>query len=374
MRLPYYVFFVFVILSCQSNGPTNPDPEPSETNDFLVDRFATRETIALYENLKTIAAQGVLFGHQDDPAYGIGWQAEEGRSDIKSVCGDYPAVYGWDLGDIHNPENLDGVNFENMKKWIREAHARGGINTISMHLDNPVTFNNAWDNSPAVGDILPGKPRHESYLKTLDQIAVFLADLVTGDGTHIPVIFRPYHEHNHTWSWWGRSACTVVEYNALWKMTVEHLRDHHKLHHLLYAISPQEINTESQYLDRYPGDDDVDILGMDDYRLWDRSTVRVLGKSLDVVATLAENRGKIAALTEVGIDKVPIEDWWTRYLLAAIQYSDMSKKIAWTLVWRNASTEHHFAPYPGHKSVPDFIEFYKDPFTVFQSQLPDMYQ
>ena len=357
-----------------STPPTPPEEKPTKTNDFLVDTLATVETVALFQNLQTVAQTGVLFGHQDDTAYGIGWWAETGRSDIKETVGDYPAVYGWDLGDIGAENNLDGVSFANMKTWIREAYERGGINTISMHLDNPASGGNSWDNSEAVKHILPGGANHEDYLKTLDLIAAFLLDLKTGDGTRIPIIFRPYHEHNHTWSWWGASACTVEEYNALWKMTVEYLRDTKGVHNLLYAISPQEISSEAQYLERYPGDEWVDILGMDYYALWDKNAVPRLGNALRIMAKMAEARNKVSALTEVGIDKVAISDWWTNYLLASIRYSRDSKKTAWALVWRNASKDHFFAPYPGHRSAPDFIKFYQHEFTLFESDLPEMYK
>ncbi len=365
-----FMFSTTLIFStCSRDSPTQGDPKPMpqhRTNTILVDSLATVETVALFEKLKSASQIGVLFGHQDDLAYGIGWNAEPGRSDVKETCGDYPAVYGWDLGDIGNTENLDGVNFENMKNWIKEAHRRGGVNTISMHLDNPVSGGSAWDNSPAVASILPSQSRHISYLKTLDAIAAFLNDLQADDGSTIPIIFRPYHEHNHTWSWWGKSACSTEEYNALWNMTVEHLRDTHDIHHLLYAISPQEITSESQYLERYPGDEWVDILGMDYYLLWDKSKVAHLAQGLQVIAGMAEARGKVAALTEIGIDKVPIRDWWTNYLLAAVKQNDQSKKIAWTLVWRNHTLDHFFGPHPGHASAPDFVKFYRDSFTIFE--------
>lgn len=360
--------------SKKATEPAEKEQKLTKTNEFLVDSLATPETVALFKNLQTIAAQGVLFGHQDDLAYGVGWWAEAGRSDIKSVCGDYPAVYGWDLGDINQAANLDGVNFVQMKGWIREVFTRGGINTISMHLDNPVTGGNAWDNSPAVASILPGQRYHNQYLKTLDLIANFLKDLKTADGLYIPIILRPYHEHNHDWPWWGSNSCTVEEYNALWKMTVEYFRDHHQLHHLLYAISPQETASEADYLARYPGDAYVDILGQDYYLLWNRASVSHLGRTLAVITTMAENRNKVAALTEIGIDKVAIDNWWTDYLLTAIQSSNQTRKLVWALVWRNASKEHHFGPYPGHASAPDFVNFYRDPFTIFESDLPEMYQ
>ncbi|HNW58305.1 MAG TPA: glycosyl hydrolase [bacterium] len=372
------VMMLFVALSsaCGKKESTN-GPEkvtPVVTNTLLVDSLATAETVALFKNLRILAQTYLLFGHQEDLAYGVGWWAEYGRSDVKEVCGDYPAVYGWDIGDIQNEKNVDGVYFDAMKIWIKQAYERGGINTISMHLDNPVSGGNAWDNSPAVKYILPGQSHHAAYLQILDKIAAFLQDLKSFDGTAIPVILRPYHEHNHDWPWWGSSACTPAEYNALWQMTVRYLRDTKGVHHLLYCISPQEVSSESGYLARYPGDDWVDILGMDYYLLTDKSRVSHLGNALAVVATMAEARGKIAALTEVGIQNVPISDWWTQYLLAAVQYNAQAKKTAWALVWRNAGTSQYWAPYKGQVSAADFILFYQNPFTLFEKDLPAMYQ
>lgn len=379
-RLPsrYIIFLIFFLclLTCEKNPsqPQKPQTPQTKTNSILVDTLATPETIALFTNLQKLHNKGFGFGHQDDLAYGVDWWAVLGESDVKRVCGDYPAVYGWDVGDIGGPTNLDGVSFADMKNWIREAYSRGGINTISMHLDNPVTKGNAWDNSPAVAKILPGGSHHADYLRTLDLIAAFLKDLKTAQGVYIPIILRPYHEHNHTWSWWGAGACTADEYNALWRMTVAHFRDTHQIHHLLYAISPQEITSEADYLARYPGDQWVDILGLDYYNLTTKNNVGPLGRTLEVITKMAEARNKVAALTEVGVEKVPYADWWTGYLLAAIKYSAQSRKIAYALVWRNASKNHFFAPYPGHATMADFLVFYQDPLTLFEKDLPKMYE
>src|ERR1700748_2924917 len=87
------------------------------TGDQPADKKATKETIALYRNLKKLLNEGIMFGHQDDLAYGVGWKYEPGRSDIKDVTGDYPAVYGFELGrlEIDQPVNLDSVPFDKMK-------------------------------------------------------------------------------------------------------------------------------------------------------------------------------------------------------------------------------------------------------------------
>jgi mannan endo-1,4-beta-mannosidase len=348
-------------------GSRKDEPESTEAGKAASpsDRKATVETRALCRRLHQQAGRGILFGQQDATAYGVGWSDEAGRCDVKEVCGAYPSVYGWELGDIHRERNLDRVSFASMKTWIREADARGGINTISMHLDNPVTGRNAWDNSPAVKRILPGGDTHASYLKTLDRIAAFLEDLRRVDGTPIPIVFRPYHEHNQKWPWWGKRSCSEDEFIALWRMTVEHLRDARGIHHLLYAISPQDIADAKDYMRGYPGDDYVDVFGLDFYRLRKRRDVAEMGKRLSLVRKLAERHRKVSALTETGIDKVPLDDWWTSYLLPALNHDERSRKTAWALVWRNKSRGHHFGPYPGHPSAEDFVKFYDHPLTVF---------
>ena len=57
----------------------------------------TPEAEALLNNLKSLPQKGYMFGHHDDTAYGIGWEFEEGRSDVQSVCGDYPGIISFDL-------------------------------------------------------------------------------------------------------------------------------------------------------------------------------------------------------------------------------------------------------------------------------------
>jgi mannan endo-1,4-beta-mannosidase len=360
----------------------------AKTNDILVDSLASPETIALYANLKTFTQDKVLFGHQETTAYGVGW-TDDGfgnRSDVKDVCGDFPAVYGWDIGDIGQATNLDGVLFSQLKTLIRGAYERGGINTISIHLDNPVTGGNAWDTTPAVSGILPGASHHESFRHTLDLVADFIKSLKAGDGTPVPVIFRPFHEHNGDWFWWGRGPATEQEYIALWRFTVEYLIHEKDVHSLIFAISPDRSRIKNaaeagEYLYAYPGDDYIDIMGLDNYfdlgSHWNQAPPEEqavdLVSSLETIVQIAEDRDKIPALTETGLDKLQIPDWWTGRLLAGIVANQTTRRIAYLLVWRNASTEHFHAPYPGQASAADFILFYNSPITVFESDLPDMY-
>jgi len=46
------------------------------------------------------------------------------------------------------------------------------------------------------------------------------------------------------------------------------------------------------------------------------------------------------------------------------------------LVGRNESQSptHYYAPFPGQVSVPDFIRFYMDPYTLFEDDLKNIYR
>ena len=340
-----------------------------------IDKKATKKTRALYANLKAIQGKGVLFGHQDDLAYGIGWKEEKGRSDVKDVCGAYPALYGWEVSKIGQEFNIDSVNFEKMKGWIKEGYKRGGVNTISWHMDNPATGGDSWDNSPAVSTILPGGEKHAFYKQKLDLLADFLNELKAGFGTKIPIIFRPFHEHTGGWFWWGKGNCTAEEYRALWIFTVEYLRDVKNIHHLLYCYSTDQFDSEDQYLEFYPGDDYVDILAFDDYHSVNNNEQRdKLVYRLKTVVALAESRNKVAAFAETGSETIPDPNWFTGSLLDGIKADPAGSRIAYVMVWRNGRLDHHYAPYPGHPSVQDFIKFRNDPYTLFENDLPKMYK
>ncbi len=371
---------LLLLAGCAGSRATPPDLA-------LVDPGATAETKALYANLKRLASGAVLFGHQDDLAYGVTWKREKGRSDVKDVVGAYPAVFGWELGDLElgHEANLDGVNFKDMKGWIKEGYKAGSVVTIAWHLNNPVSGGNAWDTTRAVHTLLLGGANHATYKRWLDTFADFVGDLEVGAfrwlglGTPIPVIFRPFHEHTGGWFWWGKGHASPDEYKQLWRFTVDYLRDEKGLHNLLYAYSPDHFTSEAEYLERYPGDAYVDIFGYDDYgSLRTDEGVARLTENLRTVVELAEARGKIAALTETGLEGVPDEDWWTNRLLAAIEGDPVARRIVYALVWRNANEAdkpgHHYAPYTGHPSAPNFVRFYEHPFVLFADELPDLYR
>lgn len=341
----------------------------------VVDAQATKETKYLFTNLWLLSKKGLLFGHQDDTAYGIGWWDEDARSDIFDVCGSYPAVYGWELGKIElgQRQSLDGVDFKRIKFWIRAAYQRGGINTISWHSTNPFSGGSAWDKTPAVASILPGGVHHDKFKAWLDRLASFLKSLRSQQGHSIPIIFRPYHEHLGNWFWWGRGNCTAQQYNQLWQFTIDYLIKQKNVHNLLFAISPSPFKNEAEYLEWYPGDAYVDLLGVDDYNNYYSGNYPNDGfRMLRTIVAMAEERNKIAALTEAGFS-LNDPTCWTKFL-NGLKSDTVARQICYVHVWRNANTEHFFAPYPGQVSAPDFVKFHADPFTIFEDNLPDVYQ
>jgi beta-glucosidase len=343
----------------------NEPPKPS-------DEKATAETRTLYQQLSEQRQKGVMIGHQDDLAYGHNWFNEPNRSDVRDVTGKYPALNGWDLGYLERggEYNLDSISFENMKRYIREGHKRGSINTVSWHASNIVTGNNAWDCSrnDVVQSLLPGGARHEPFLKWLDKIADFFLDLNDDAGKPIPILFRIYHEHSGNWFWWGSKQSSPEEYKQLWRMTVKHLRDKRNVHNLLYAFSPSETKNQDEYLERYPGDEYVDILGFDCYANGENEkqnrpkTLRQIAKykkalkhNLDVISACAEKTGKITAITETGMEGIPYPEYFTD----AVYKSVKDYKIAYILFWRNAYNRpsHFYVPYPGSPGEADFRAF-----------------
>ena len=142
----------------------------------------------LLDRLETLVEQGkIMYGHQDSYMYGHSWKLEDdasdfSRSDVHSVSGRYPAVFGMDLGGIEMgwTHNLDKNDFDNMRASAVAHHERGGIVTFSWHPRNPLTGGDAWDvtSDQVVASILPGGEKHEYFMGWLAKAADFLGSII----------------------------------------------------------------------------------------------------------------------------------------------------------------------------------------------------
>src|SRR6186997_92984 len=92
-----------------------------------IDRQATQQTKALYENLAKLSKHHTLFGHQHATEYGHGWAGEQDRSDVKSVTGSHPAVIGVDFsGFSGRPDDAIKNAMASVKQNVIDTYNRGG--------------------------------------------------------------------------------------------------------------------------------------------------------------------------------------------------------------------------------------------------------
>lgn len=373
------------IVGCSDVDKIEPMPSTIETPSpevrtlKLADGQSTAETKALYSHLWTIQQQGFMFGHHDDLTYGRYWYGEDGGSDTKQVCGDYPAVYSVDLAEVMDDRCLTATGQADIavrKRCIQEARKRGEVIVACAHLNNPLTGGDAWDNtnSNVVSQILAtGSDTNIRFTSWLDRLAAFARDLKDNNGALIPIIFRPFHEHTQGWSWWGNSCTTEDEFVNLWRFTVDYLRSA-GVHQFIYAISPQmdTPKTEDDFLYRWPGDDYVDFIGMDCYQGLNPTTFSI---NLRMIGSVSAKKKKPCGVTETGVEGFTDKKYWTEQILTPADGRYVSMIVMWRNKYVNGdeSDKHYYSVYPGHASTDDFIRFYNDSHTFFSDDLPDMY-
>ncbi len=315
----------------------------------------------LSDLLFAVKGHGILFGHQDTYAYGFYWNNVEGMSDVKRVTGDYPAVFGWELGGIEKgaKANLDTVYFDDIRRYAIKAYNQGGVNTFSWHPFSAINRTDSWNTeTPVVEKIIPGGSHHEAFKKDLDALADFLNSVQTENGVKVPFIFRPWHEMDGSWFWWGSKHCTPAEFIQLFQFTIDYLQNEKGVDQMLVAYSPdRNFHTLQEYLTWYPGDAYVDVIGMDNY--YDLYTDGLLDEAIQKLHTIiayANEKGKISALTETGYENIPDSTWYMSKLGAVLSDPIVADNISYTLVWRNDPLKHFFFPYPEHPSAKYAVE------------------
>ena len=301
-----------------------------------------------------VAQDKIMIGHQDATSYGHSWKFEADRSDVRDIVGDYPAVMGWDLGDIEfegDVDNLDGVPFDFIKQEIIKQDARGGINTISWHAHNPVQGSSWTEGTGMVTSILPGGENYDSFQERLGRVADFLSSLRNAEGELIPIIFRPWHEHDGNWFWWGEKWCTHEEYRQMWDMTYNFMQQR-ELVNLVWCYMPAPDGE-----DKTPDVAQFDMVGLDEYPHNGKMEVykKRFQQKLDTLKYYGEKYDKLITISETGNETLRESDWFTATVLPLIE----GQGVSYVLFWRNAwdKPTHFFCSYKGHESEPDFKAF-----------------
>ncbi|GEP50917.1 mannan endo-1,4-beta-mannosidase [Flavobacterium noncentrifugens] len=400
-KLSYFVLLVlFYGSGCSSedqkpeeNPTIAPEEEsvltPQNVRTYISDPNATDETVALFYNLIKLSKTGFAVGQQD--AFNAFYQNNSGDSDIKKTTGNDPALLGSDFMFITDKNNTgEASNWFHQQEIIitndvKEAYSKGMINIFCWHLREPNHEESFYasdmtdtEKATAFRSLLPGGANHDWFKLKLDKVALVLNALKDANNKSIPVIFRPFHEFDGSWFWWGANYCTPEEYKTAYRFTVDYLKNTKNVHNVLYAFSPDNsYATEANYLSRYPGDRYVDVLGMDNYGDLNNQGSAGAGRAnakLKILSDLANARIKIAALTETGyqvtVSNPVIPNWFSDYLYTTMTGNNIN--LAFVMFWNN-SNNGYYVPTPSSSNAADFIQFANKQKSLLQNELPDLY-
>lgn len=363
---------------------TLPAAQAAETVT-IVDPDASPATRSLFSYLDDVRGDGILFGHQHTTSYGLTFSNPDGiQSDVKNLTGDHPALFGWDTLILQGDErpgsagNTTEQNIAALADHIAKAHALGGINTLSAHIENFVTGGSFYDTTgDTLRAVLPGGPKNAELNAYLDNIAAAADGARDAEGDLIPIIFRPWHENAGSWFWWGAAFGSPGEYKELFRYTVEYLRDIKGVSNFLYAFGPGSGfgGNADTYLRTYPGDEFVDVFGLDAYdNTGSEAFLDGLVADLGMIADLADAKGKVSAFTEFGVTNgvgtsgSSPERWFTK-VLNAITADPKASRNAYMQTWANFDAGQHYVPVTGDALLPDFLDYAADPYTLFASEV-----
>ena len=199
-----------------------------------------------------------------------GQQCQEGPFGM-SVAGvwrglggtDYPAVLGMDVGNL-TPARIQKGGSTKAIEYAIEYWEKNGIITLSWHWCPDTKYDNGKDvwgtfytenTNFNLAKAMNGQDDY-GYQKLLEDIDVMAGELKKLQDAGVPILWRPLHEANGGWFWWGASG--PEPYLQLYKLLYHRLTDVHGLNNLIWVWNGQDAAW-------YPGDEYVDIIGEDIY-------------------------------------------------------------------------------------------------------------
>lgn len=256
--------------------------------------------------------------------------------------------------------NCDGSvpDYHRANRYLIDHWNLGGLVTVMWQVQNPWTGDSANDldmpgNPLPNRQVLPGSfadlytpgtLMNSTYNKMLDDLAVGLDELQQAG---VVVLFRPFHEQNGDWFWWGYKGDGAVptqsEFVGLWQYTFNYLTDVKQLNNLLWVWAPNRdggatnedgsTNTnQNNVLVFNPGTDLFDIAGLDDYKDIPQAN---LPENIDLAYAQLKSLNKPMALAEYG----PYGKWitqpntntftWLDIANVAQKYPGFSYFMAW---------------------------------------------
>lgn len=318
-----------------------PPRQSHQIENKLVNPNASEEALTLHRFLVDQYGKSILSG-QHTLLHAL---------EIQEKYGKLPAVVGFDLIE-YSPTRVqhgsDSKEVESIFQW----HDLGGITTLAWHWNAPAdlldtdeqpwyrgfyTKGSTFDIEKALAN--PDSEQYKLILSDIDAIAIQLKRL---QDAHIPVLWRPLHEAEGEWFWWGAKGPEPAK--KLYRLLYDRLTNVHHINNLIWIW-----NSESP--EWYPGDDVVDIVSVDSYPpAGDYSSI---DNRYDHLVELVQDR-KLVALTENG----PIPD--PRLL------QDYQTHWSWFCTWGE-----HFIQDGLQNSQEHIQQIYDHPYVLTLDELPD---
>ena len=254
---------------------------------------------------------------------------------LVSRTGRHVAMVGADYGPIDAtvsfPIDYAAVNAPLLQHW-----RDGGLVTVMYSARNPWNGKNANDRTFAgpLSDLLrPGAAANAAWMAQLDSVAAGLAALRAAG---VVVLFRPLHEINGAWFWWGYNPANSAyrdEIIAVWRHMHDYFSNTKGLDNLLwiYNVTPKGSGAIPSETSLYPGDAYVDVLSFDIYATaFDSATVA----AYNALKAL----GKPVALAEFG----PTNRQWAGtfdYTLLLAEIRSKTPDLVYFQVWSDYGSE-----------------------------------
>jgi mannan endo-1,4-beta-mannosidase len=272
---------------------------------------ATPEARTLLKQIDQISGHFTLTGQHNFPNHVSRWSDR-----IYDLTGKFPAIFGQDFG-FSRGEDKDSV--EGRPSMVEEAkrqYRNGAVIALTWHAvrptdDEPVTFHDSvqghltdfeWNEL-----LTPGTDLYNRWVEQVDVIAGYLRQL---QDAGVPVLFRPYHEMNGNWFWWGGRPGehgSAALYRQLYNRFVN-------VHHLNNLVWVWNVNSPSEnagpIASYFPGSEYADVVTMDIYGEFKQSYY-------DDMLSLAGD--KPIALAEVGamptLDVLAKQPRWAYFMM-----------------------------------------------------------
>ncbi|KAL3488884.1 family 26 endoglucanase H/Glycosyl hydrolase [Aspergillus germanicus] len=247
---------------------------------------ASSSTKNLLAHLVRVASNGTTLSGQ---------QELEDADWVTDNVGFSPAILGIDLMD-YSPSRVEfGASGASIEDAISFAE-RGGIITVCWHWGSPSgTYNTTdqpwWSNFyteatsfDLASAMNPSSPDYKLIIRDIDAIAEQLARV-----KDIPILFRPLHEADGGWFWWGAAGPEPCK--ALYRLLFDRLTKKHGLNNLLWVWNSKEPTW-------YPGNEYVDIVSVDIYADDGDHSSQIA--DYQALQSLTGGFAKLIALGEVG--------------------------------------------------------------------------